>query len=79
MAFTPKQERQGTAIGAPGHNSADSNEGPMPAPPVGQATAAGVGAMTEGHPMVNVLAEHAVSFEWDSGLAINDVEGGMSG
>ena len=81
MAFTGKQERNGTNIGAPGHNSAIANEGPMPAIPMAQAMAAADGTYnTPGHSVfLGGGQEGMVSMEWDAGLAINDVEGGGSG
>lgn len=74
--FTQKQERNGTAIGADGHNSAVANEGPMPAIPIGQAEAAAVKYSETGHQVFNGGGVSAVvSFEWDDGLAIPEQPG----
>lgn len=81
MALTPKQERNGIPAMAAGQATEIVDKGPMPdVPPlVAQAMSAAIGTMTEGHAMMGALAGHAVSFEWDAGLAVNDVEGGGSG
>lgn len=76
MVFTPKQERQGTAIGADGHNSAVANEGPMPAIPMGEAMAAAAGYSDQGRQVFDGGGlEGTVSFEWDAGLAIPEMPG----
>lgn len=49
MAFTPKQERQGTAIGAEGHNSAVANEADMPSITLGGAESAAKSYSEQGH------------------------------
>lgn len=77
--FTPKQERNGTAVGADGHNTAVAAEGPMPAIPMAEATAVGVAYADKGRQVFDGGTMDGVSFEWDAGLAVNDVEGGGSG
>lgn len=80
MAFTQKQERNGTDIGADGHNSAVVNEGPIPAIPMGAAMGAAAAYSDQGHVVFDGgMSEGMANFEWDAGLAINDVEGGGSG
>ncbi len=77
--FTPKQERNGTNIGADGHNTADANEAAMPALPVEAAMSAASGYSDTGKSVFDGGGlEGMVSFEWDAGLAIVDVEGGGS-
>ena len=84
MAFTGKQIRNGADQGAPGHNSAIANEGPMDAPPMEQATAAGMkyqeyGAVVfAGGDIADKDLVIGSTFQWDDGLAVNDVEGGGS-
>ena len=84
MALTPKQERNGIPEMV---STRETGPGPMPdcAGPMEQAeTAADDHAALAMHlfdtPAGSGLAGHDMaSFEWDDGLAINDVEGGMSG
>jgi hypothetical protein len=84
MGLTPKQERNGIPEMLPGHVTAEP--GPMAAPPVAAATAAVVPIQQEAHGLWTTPAGAGAQdigptgpmFEWDSGLAINDVEGGGS-
>jgi hypothetical protein len=78
MTFTPKQVRQGTDIGADGHNSAVANEGPMPdvAPLIGQAMGAAAAYSDNGLKVFEGGGvTGTVSFEWDDGLAIPEQPG----
>jgi hypothetical protein len=81
MAFTDKQIRNGADQGGGEQNTA--TPGPSAQADIaaakGQAEAAGMSNMSEGHAMAGTLAGHGVSFEWDAGLAISDIEGGGSG
>jgi hypothetical protein len=88
MEFTPKQVRNGADQGAEGHNTAVTDAGPATSLPIGTAVAAGNNMADHGHdwfdsPAGSGSGGHMVGpdgpmFEWDSGLAINDVEGGGS-
>jgi hypothetical protein len=74
MAVTDKQARNGV----PGPDAfRDSQPGPVPdvAPLIGQAESAGSSNMLEGHATAATLAGHTVSFEWDAGLAIDELSG----
>ena len=87
--FTPKQVRNGADQGAAGHNTAVANMADMPDIPLGAAESAAAEVMAEAHALMTMPAGsgvdghmvglHGSVTEWDSGLAINDVEGGMSG
>ena len=81
MAFTAKQERNGAAQGGGGQNTAVP--GPDATSAVAsaktQAESAGNAYMLDGHALASEIAGHTVSFEWDSGLAVNDNEGSGSG
>ena len=90
MAYTDKQMRNGATGDSGTQNTAVS--GPMPADVGGlmqQAESAAAATMAEGHALMespqgsgvsgHEVGTHGSTYEWDSGLAINDVEGGMSG
>ena len=85
MALTPKQERNGISVeGGTQSQEQLAQPGPMVTPPVGQAMAAAERTMAEAHDLfVGGGADGAGTQgsvpEWDSGLAVNDVEGGGSG
>jgi len=87
MAFTGKQVRNGADIGG-----ADSNNpmpGPMPTVPLSESQSAADVRMSEAHAFMtspagagtagHEIGGYGAMFEWDAGLAINDVEGGGSG
>jgi hypothetical protein len=80
MDFTPKQVRNGADIGG-GDNASVAMPGPMPdtAAVMSQSTSAGNNYSELGHQQMLEPSGSTVSFEWDAGLAINDVEGGGSG
>jgi hypothetical protein len=79
--FTPKQVRQGTDIGADGHNTAVDDAGPMVAPPVAEAMAVGMEysgygkAVFSGASVAGADLVTGETFVWDSGLAIADQPG----
>ena len=81
MAYTDKQQRNGATGSVATQNTA------VPGPDAtgviaaakAQAEAAATSHGVDGHAMAGELAGHAVSFEWDAGLAVNDVEGEGSG
>jgi hypothetical protein len=75
MTYTDKQERNGATGSAGEQDSARTGPVPVVAPLVGQAEAAAADHMTDGHALTDVLAGHAVSFEWDAGLAVSEVAG----
>ncbi len=81
MGFTPKQVRNG-ATGSGGEQDT-ARPGPDASGDVAAGKAAaesyGVAHSSDGHALTGSLAGHTVSFEWDAGLPINDVEGGGSG
>ena len=88
MVFTGKQQRNGADIGSPDSNN--PMPGPTPTVPLMEAQDAADVRMSEGHAFMTSPAGAGVEgheiggggdmmFEWDAGLAINDVEGGGSG
>jgi hypothetical protein len=80
MAFTPKQQRQGTDIGGADHNTAAAGPYPDVGSVMSQATAAGNAYNNSGHAvMTGAGLPDQAPREWDQGLAINDIEGGGSG
>ena len=93
MALTPKQDRNGVTVEG-GTQSQDELAMPSATPGdlaglMGQSQSAAEVRGGEGHDLINSpagsgTAGHEVGgygamFEWDAGLAINDVEGGGSG
>jgi hypothetical protein len=73
MAYTAKQERNG-AVGSGGQQNS-AQPGPEPVVPMGAAVAAGNAYGQEGHALMDALAGHTVSFDWEAGLAIGELPG----
>lgn len=78
MAFTPKQVRQGTDMGADGHNSAVANQADMVEVPIEAAQAAAAAYSDQGRQVFDGGGfEGVVPFDWDAGLAIAEEPGEM--
>lgn len=77
MAYTDKQLRNG----ATGDSATQDTAQPSVdltatiSAGLGQSVAAGNSNMTEGHALASELEGHMVSYEWDSGLAIGELQG----